>query len=96
MTPREFVREGYAAQQRWQDDAERDLARAWHTAMLTERALAGKLPSLTTMLDRSKIARRAEMALGEMQTQLTALLGQPHVASAATLAALRRPQEQHG
>lgn len=95
MTPREFFREGEAAQQRWQDDAERDLAIAWHTASLTGLAFVGRLPELTTMLDRSRMARRSEMTLRDMQAQLTKLLGKPRPASPETLAALRRPRENH-
>ena len=98
MTPREFYREGEAAQQRWQDAAERDLSVAWHTAVFAAQAVFGKLPSLTTLLDQARRARQTQrQSIEDLGRQLTGVLGIPgRPASPAALAALRPVEERRG
>lgn len=90
MTPREFYRESEAAQQRWQDECERDLVLAWQTASLAMRAMNGKLPDLKVLIENSRRARTSHQTLSDLTRQLVGVLGIPgRPASPETVAALR-------
>lgn len=54
MTPREFDIEVRAAQQRWQDESDRDLIQAWRGVAFYTQAVAGKLISLKDALARNQ------------------------------------------
>lgn len=97
MTPREFYREGDAAQQRWQDEAERDLATAWHTATLARQAMFGKLPELKTLIERARASQQAEQTETDLKRQLTGVLGIPgRPASPEAVKALRLVKRADG
>jgi hypothetical protein len=70
MTPREFAREQAAAMQRAKSEFERDVVRAWHTAVFSGAAFVGKLMPLNDVLNRM---RTEEQNFHEMKTQLQTL-----------------------
>lgn len=73
MTPREFYRERDAAVQRWRDEWERDLTRAWWTANLTAAASAGKLPSLQSVINKTRAVVNTRATVAAQQANLAML-----------------------
>lgn len=51
MSPRDYYREMEAAKGRMEDAQLDRVHAAWHTALFTQMALAGKLPALATVLN---------------------------------------------
>lgn len=92
-TIRELFREFVAAQRRAEDEYFRGTAVAWQTAALTVQAMNGKLPKLSTLLQRRK-------AVGDLKMQLTEvskIVGIPlRPASPAAILAFKRPPEARG
>lgn len=69
MTPREFSRERVAAIERDRMDLERDVARGWFTAAFVGAAFHGKLPSLSTVMDRIRNSGKRQ-TFDQMKAQL--------------------------
>lgn len=92
LTPREWGHEIAAAQLRWQDERERDLGLAWHTASFVLEGYVGKLPDLRTVIERTRVVRTMTPAAQRSQVaMLSERLGVPLVPiSDAAKAALVR------
>jgi predicted lipid carrier protein YhbT len=73
MTPREYYRESEAAEQRWKDEQNRDLALAWTVAALSAQAQVGKLTDLKTMFEQRDGPRRTSR---EAQRQMLHFLSE--------------------